>query len=47
VLPWMVMQSARQTTPLQAKLDDLTRPHRGDFEGSDGAEEASAETAAS
>jgi two-component system sensor histidine kinase BarA len=31
-LPWLLMEGARSTTPLQAKLDDLTRPHRGEFE---------------
>lgn len=48
VLPWMVLQAARHVTPLQAKLEDLTRPHRGDFEDAEEpVEEASAESAAS
>jgi len=48
LLPWMVVQAARQTTPLQARLDDLTRPSRDDFDESEpAAEESSTETAAS
>lgn len=31
LLPWMVVQAGKQTTPLQAKLDELTRPNRADF----------------
>ena len=31
LLPWMVVQANKQTTPLQAKIDELTRPGRGDF----------------
>jgi signal transduction histidine kinase len=31
LLPWMVVQASKQTTALQAKLDELTRPSRGEF----------------
>src|SRR4029079_6538322 len=31
LLPWMVVQAARQTTPLQSKIDELTRPNRAEF----------------
>lgn len=31
LLPWMVVQANKQTTPLQAKLDELTRPGRAEF----------------
>ncbi len=31
-IPWMVMEGGKQTTPLQAKLEELTRPHRSDFD---------------
>jgi signal transduction histidine kinase len=31
LLPWMVVQAGKQTTPLQAKLDELTRPNRAEF----------------
>ncbi len=33
LLPWMVVQAGKQTTTLQAKLDDLTRPNRAEFGG--------------
>jgi two-component system, NarL family, sensor histidine kinase BarA len=32
LLPWMVVEGPRQATQLAARLDDLARPHRGDFE---------------
>ena len=31
LLPWMVVQGTRQTTPLQTKIEELTRPNRSDF----------------
>jgi signal transduction histidine kinase len=31
LLPWMVVHAGKQTTPLQAKIDELTRPGRGEF----------------
>jgi signal transduction histidine kinase len=47
LLPWMVMSTGRpSTTPLQAKLDELTRTTRSDFEPAE-ADNASPEAAAS